>query len=584
MLLATAPWAATASRSPLSDGWPAARRSRVAQGLSPQPWPTDRAAAARRWPALPNGAGDMSSGSATASSTGKDDAVGPVRRPAAAAGQRHGAAQCAGRPGAAAVAAAGRARRVRAVGLARPEGGAGPQASPARHRPTTAGWSPARTMTIAAGETTGQASHASAGRAAQPHRPAGDRGPGSAGAACCSTNAGAGGRSASSAGAKPAPASRCSAISYYLERALAPLHELRRGSIDDAAAAQARGDRAGRRGHAVASPSAEAEDLGREGRRAAALRRQLAGAEAGRAAAGAAARRRPRDRRRHVLGRSRCSWRRSRSTSPFAGLAVPDDVTVRRQVLAEPDLDLGDKTWARLADGTPLVTGEHRGEGWLVLVHTTANADWSTLALSGLFVRDAAAAGRPQPGRRRRPAAEQALPPLRDARRARPAGDAAGRRRGRDRRDGDRRRRGRPAPSARLLRPRRHPARAQPLAGDHQRADAAAAPAGRRHARPALPRPRKSTSARRCSAPCSRCWRSISSIALALRGLLRLAAHGAAGRRGARCCWCRRPRGGQDADARAMPTASRIDAATPDPPRLCADRQPRGRRHQRAPA
>ena len=73
--------------------------------------------------------------------------------------------------------------------------------------------------------------------------------------------------------------------------------------------------------------------------------------------------------------------------SPFAGLAVPDDVTVSRQVLAEPDIDLAGKTWARLADGTPLVTGEHLGKGWSVLVHTTANADWSNLALSGLFVQ-----------------------------------------------------------------------------------------------------------------------------------------------------------------------------------------------------
>ena len=72
--------------------------------------------------------------------------------------------------------------------------------------------------------------------------------------------------------------------------------------------------------------------------------------------------------------------------SPFAGLAIPDDVTVSRQVLAEPDLDLAGKTWARLADGTPLVTGEKLGKGRIVLVHTTANAEWSNLALSGLFV------------------------------------------------------------------------------------------------------------------------------------------------------------------------------------------------------
>src|SRR5262249_23032594 len=48
---------------------------------------------------------------------------------------------------------------------------------------------------------------------------------------------------------------------------------------------------------------------------------------------------------------------------PFAGATVPGDVTVSRQVLAEPDLDLGGKTWARLVDGTPLVTAEKRGRG-----------------------------------------------------------------------------------------------------------------------------------------------------------------------------------------------------------------------------
>jgi hypothetical protein len=72
--------------------------------------------------------------------------------------------------------------------------------------------------------------------------------------------------------------------------------------------------------------------------------------------------------------------------SPFAGLSVPADVTVSRQVLAEPDINLAAKTWARLVDGTPLVTAEKHGRGWIVLVHTTANADWSNLALSGLFV------------------------------------------------------------------------------------------------------------------------------------------------------------------------------------------------------
>ena len=44
------------------------------------------------------------------------------------------------------------------------------------------------------------------------------------------------------------------------------------------------------------------------------------------------------------------------------------------------------KVWARLQDGTPLVTARKRGEGQIVLFHVTANSDWSNLPLSGLFV------------------------------------------------------------------------------------------------------------------------------------------------------------------------------------------------------
>lgn len=72
--------------------------------------------------------------------------------------------------------------------------------------------------------------------------------------------------------------------------------------------------------------------------------------------------------------------------TPFAGLEIAGDVTIERQVLAEPSLELGEKTWARLSDGTPLITADPREAGWVVLVHTTANTDWSNLALSGLFV------------------------------------------------------------------------------------------------------------------------------------------------------------------------------------------------------
>ncbi|MBT3370856.1 MAG: DUF4159 domain-containing protein [Rhodospirillaceae bacterium] len=72
--------------------------------------------------------------------------------------------------------------------------------------------------------------------------------------------------------------------------------------------------------------------------------------------------------------------------SPFHGLTVPGDVLVKRQVLAQPSQDLSQRTWASLADGTPMVTAVPRGQGWLVLFHVTANASWSNLPLSGLFV------------------------------------------------------------------------------------------------------------------------------------------------------------------------------------------------------
>jgi hypothetical protein len=71
---------------------------------------------------------------------------------------------------------------------------------------------------------------------------------------------------------------------------------------------------------------------------------------------------------------------------PFAGLTIPDDVNVSRQVLAEPSFDLNDKTYAVLADGTPLVTGEKRGRGNIVLFHISPDATWSTLPISGSFV------------------------------------------------------------------------------------------------------------------------------------------------------------------------------------------------------
>jgi hypothetical protein len=180
---------------------------------------------------------------------------------------------------------------------------------------------------------------------------------------------------------------------FYLDRALAPFTEIRRGSIDtllerelavvvlaDVAGVSV-ADRGrleafmGRGGIVLrfAGPRLAAESLERGGLAVSELvpvqlrrgDRSLGGA---------------------------LSWSRPASlapfseTSPFSGLDVSDEISVSRQILAEPVIDLDQKTWARLQDGTPIVTADARGDGWLVLVHTTANADWSDLPLSGLFV------------------------------------------------------------------------------------------------------------------------------------------------------------------------------------------------------
>ena len=87
------------------------------------------------------------------------------------------------------------------------------------------------------------------------------------------------------------------------------------------------------------------------------------------------------------------SWGEPKSLAPFAaespffGLTIPDDVSVTSQVMAQPDPTLADRVIAQLSDGTPLVTRKLSGAGQVVLFHVTANAEWSSLPLSGLFVQ-----------------------------------------------------------------------------------------------------------------------------------------------------------------------------------------------------
>ncbi|MCR8549034.1 DUF4159 domain-containing protein [Salipiger sp. P9] len=87
------------------------------------------------------------------------------------------------------------------------------------------------------------------------------------------------------------------------------------------------------------------------------------------------------------------SWGEPKSLAPFAedspffGLPVPGDVTISSQVMAQPDPTLASRVIAQLTDGTPLVTRKRVGQGQVVLFHVSANAEWSSLPLSGLFVQ-----------------------------------------------------------------------------------------------------------------------------------------------------------------------------------------------------
>ncbi len=73
--------------------------------------------------------------------------------------------------------------------------------------------------------------------------------------------------------------------------------------------------------------------------------------------------------------------------SAFNGIPAPgDDVLVRQQVLAQPDPGLASLTWARLDDGTPLVTARRIGRGIIILFHVTATPEWSDLPYTQAFV------------------------------------------------------------------------------------------------------------------------------------------------------------------------------------------------------
>ncbi|UYH51499.1 DUF4159 domain-containing protein [Candidatus Kirkpatrickella diaphorinae] len=72
-------------------------------------------------------------------------------------------------------------------------------------------------------------------------------------------------------------------------------------------------------------------------------------------------------------------------SSPFAGLAPPGDLVIRKTVIAQPDPELPGRIWARLTDGTPLVTASKLGRGEIVLFHADSGPEWGNLPLTGLF-------------------------------------------------------------------------------------------------------------------------------------------------------------------------------------------------------
>ncbi|GAA4662275.1 DUF4159 domain-containing protein [Bartonella pachyuromydis] len=87
------------------------------------------------------------------------------------------------------------------------------------------------------------------------------------------------------------------------------------------------------------------------------------------------------------------SWTKPQKLAPFTknslfyDLPFPEDITVSRQILAEPSSDLFEKTWLALSDGTPLITASERGKGTLVLIHIAPDPTWSNLPLSGFFAQ-----------------------------------------------------------------------------------------------------------------------------------------------------------------------------------------------------
>jgi hypothetical protein len=75
-------------------------------------------------------------------------------------------------------------------------------------------------------------------------------------------------------------------------------------------------------------------------------------------------------------------------SSPLAGMKAPANLSVHTRILPETTPGgpaPGTEIWAEFEDGVPFISAKHEGEGWTVLVHSTAGMDWSNLPLADDF-------------------------------------------------------------------------------------------------------------------------------------------------------------------------------------------------------
>ena len=168
--------------------------------------------------------------------------------------------------------------------------------------------------------------------------------------ACCSTSAGAAGRSACSPATPPTADTPLLGPLYYLRRALAPYTEVREGDLDALLSARPLGAGAGRPRRCRRAGARRGWTAWvRQGRAAGALRRAARPRRIrDAAAAGAAARRATGNSAARCPGASRPGWRAFPPGSPFAGLAVPADVRVTRPGAGRAGRASGrGQTWAR---------------------------------------------------------------------------------------------------------------------------------------------------------------------------------------------------------------------------------------------